>query len=190
MSLFVSPIAQPAPATVNAPSNLEKGREPQAQPGLFHTESQHSPEQPAATGMSLSQTLLLSPTGPSPSPEGEMKQGVVSPAWLQQGRGPNRGSSQSSQSSLHPGVVDQKILSRPSTRTSSEVRDGLVIVQPDPLEPAHPRAYRVRGGLSLEDGPPPPGLRRKKEVGLPSSGLRAQIPEESSTFCCFVRRCC
>jgi hypothetical protein len=185
MSLFVSPIAQPVQAIVNAASNLEKRRESQAQPRLFHPESPYSLEQPAATGLSLPQYLLQSRTGLSPSPVGDMKQGVVSPARLQQGRGPNRGSSQSS---LHPGVVDQEISSRPSTRTSSEVRDGLVIIQPEPLEFEHPLALRVRDGLPMEDGPPPPGLRKKKEVEPPSSG--PQIPEKSSTFCCFARRCC
>jgi hypothetical protein len=184
MSLFVLPIAQPASAIVNAASNLEKGRErPQAQPVLFHPKLQ----QPAGTGMSLSPYLLQSPTGFSPSPESEMKQGVVSPARPQQGRSPNRSSSQSS---LHPGVVDQETLSRPSTRTSSEARDGLVMAQPNPLELEHPLALTARDGVPLEDGPPPPGLRRTKEVDAPLSGPRAQIPEKSSTFCCFVKRCC
>jgi hypothetical protein len=50
MSLFVSPMVPPAPAMLNAPSYLEKGREYQAQPGLYPPKSQHSPEQPAATG--------------------------------------------------------------------------------------------------------------------------------------------
>jgi hypothetical protein len=39
-----------SPAMLNAPSYLEKGREYQAQPGLYPPKSQHSPEQPAATG--------------------------------------------------------------------------------------------------------------------------------------------
>jgi hypothetical protein len=67
MSLFVSPIAQPALAILSAPSYLGKGCESEAQPGLFPPESQHSPEQPAATGPVTAQPRspsALSSVGP------------------------------------------------------------------------------------------------------------------------------
>ena len=148
LSLLVLSIAQPALQTVNAPSNLEKRRGPWAQPpGLFHPESQHSLEQPAATGMSFSPYLLRSSTGLSASHEGDMNQRIDYPARLL--RGHYRYPDSSSLFYLHPGGLNfQEIQAKPTAY------------------PYYPCQANHRAGPPLEDGPPPPGLRRgllKKE---------------------------
>lgn len=143
--MSVSLIAQPAS------SNLEKRRASESQPvpsqtrlGLF--ESQHSLEGPAANEIP---TLLCHPPlrmgslSPSPGAD-DMKQGVVSPqspARPQQEGSFNR----TSQSPLHSGVLSfQERSSKSSTRTSSEMSDRPVTIQPSPLELNHPLAPENR----------------------------------------------
>ena len=170
ISLSISLIAQPAPSNLANGCASELQPEPsRAQLGLFPPESQHvleEVEEPPVDEIPMLQYYPQSSTeGLGPSPEVDMKQGVVSPARPQQEHSLNR----FSQSSLHPEVLDfQERLSRPSSGTSSEMGDRPVTTQPGPLELDNPLAPENRQGersrvqpASLDgqnpgDGPPKP----------------------------------
>lgn len=136
MSLFASPRAQPASATVNTPSSLEKGHESKAQPGPFPSELQHSLEQPAVTGLTFS------------------------PARLQQGHSPYPDFSY-----VHPGILDtQERSSRPTGSDVRDGQvttrpDPLELHSRRVAKRSrHAPGAQLRVGQRLEDGPPPPGL--------------------------------
>ena len=174
-----------------------------SQPPLSRT-----PSVGAATELSFFKKVPQSSAGSlSRSFGGDMIQGFVSPARSQQGRSLNR---HSSQSSLHPEDLEsQERSSRPSMRTSSEVRNGPVTAQPVPLEPpvagerlhvvsilldvenveqaAHCADFRL--GEPLEDGPPPPGLRSGLSRGGSASSWCCSC-SCSCCSCCSCSMCC
>ena len=80
-SLFVSPIVEPAPAMVKAPSNLEKDVNLRRGPNSFPP-NRNTPYSPRPQEC-LFPRYFQSPMGLSPSPGGDMK-GVVYLAGLQQ----------------------------------------------------------------------------------------------------------